>query len=286
MISSEAEARPSCSCVLKHPFFWSPERQLLFFQVRYIRGGLCLCVWVWETERETIIKVLIHVCAGCERPYREGTSRKPHRAHAGEWRKSCGSHQLENAHLCAPTDRYTHPHARTHMGQQNRMLNYYLCFPDLRRFRTYKGNSVRDLLRAMRNKVWMRLHMNDWDLRLRTGSFVTFMCSTCRRSITTTSCPQRSRRLLANCPTASLTISLPGFHGYWCTHIKHFSSVAMRDSFTPIIMPTMPSSTNRRRSIIAFVKPVLFWGVGGVLCHCFYMHRVVRLCLGTTKYTF
>lgn len=27
------------------------------------------------------------------------------------------------------------------------------CFTDLRRFRTYKGSHVRDLLRAMRNKV-------------------------------------------------------------------------------------------------------------------------------------
>lgn len=33
MISPEAESRPSTSCVLKHPFFWSPEKQLLFFQV-------------------------------------------------------------------------------------------------------------------------------------------------------------------------------------------------------------------------------------------------------------
>lgn len=27
-----------------------------------------------------------------------------------------------------------------------------ICFADLRKFRTYKGSSVRDLLRAMRNK--------------------------------------------------------------------------------------------------------------------------------------
>nr|XP_020469986.1 serine/threonine-protein kinase/endoribonuclease IRE1-like isoform X2 [Monopterus albus] len=32
MISAEAESRPSTTCVLKHPFFWSPEKQLLFFQ--------------------------------------------------------------------------------------------------------------------------------------------------------------------------------------------------------------------------------------------------------------
>lgn len=33
MIGAEAESRPSTACVLKHPFFWSPEKQLLFFQV-------------------------------------------------------------------------------------------------------------------------------------------------------------------------------------------------------------------------------------------------------------
>lgn len=33
MISAKAEDRPSTACVLKHPFFWSPEKQLLFFQV-------------------------------------------------------------------------------------------------------------------------------------------------------------------------------------------------------------------------------------------------------------
>lgn len=42
MIAAAAETRPSCSCVLKHPFFWSPERQLLFFQVRCMRGRICL----------------------------------------------------------------------------------------------------------------------------------------------------------------------------------------------------------------------------------------------------
>uniref|UniRef100_A0A8C5FQV4 non-specific serine/threonine protein kinase n=1 Tax=Gadus morhua TaxID=8049 RepID=A0A8C5FQV4_GADMO len=32
MISAAPESRPSTSCVLKHPFFWIPEKQLLFFQ--------------------------------------------------------------------------------------------------------------------------------------------------------------------------------------------------------------------------------------------------------------
>ncbi len=37
MISAEPESRPSAASVLKHPFFWSPEKQLQFFQV-------CVCV--------------------------------------------------------------------------------------------------------------------------------------------------------------------------------------------------------------------------------------------------
>ncbi|MEQ2233943.1 hypothetical protein ILYODFUR_026906, partial [Ilyodon furcidens] len=32
MINADADSRPSTACVLKHPFFWSPEKQLLFFQ--------------------------------------------------------------------------------------------------------------------------------------------------------------------------------------------------------------------------------------------------------------
>lgn len=36
-----------------------------------------------------------------------------------------------------------------------------LSFADLRKFRSYKGGSVRDLLRAMRNKV--SVYFNDYD---------------------------------------------------------------------------------------------------------------------------
>ena len=32
MINAEESSRPTTACVLKHPFFWSPEKQLLFFQ--------------------------------------------------------------------------------------------------------------------------------------------------------------------------------------------------------------------------------------------------------------
>lgn len=33
MINMDPQKRPSASCVLKHPFFWSLEKQLQFFQV-------------------------------------------------------------------------------------------------------------------------------------------------------------------------------------------------------------------------------------------------------------
>lgn len=35
------------------------------------------------------------------------------------------------------------------------LINVFFCLSDLRKFRSYKGGSVRDLLRAMRNKVQM-----------------------------------------------------------------------------------------------------------------------------------
>lgn len=53
-----------------------------------------------------------------------------------------------------------HPkNIKTHHMQDSKAVcgvcdpSLLLYVPDLRRFRTYKGNSVRDLLRAMRNKV-------------------------------------------------------------------------------------------------------------------------------------
>lgn len=40
MISAEPDMRPSAASVLKHPFFWSPEKQLQFFQV-CARASVC-----------------------------------------------------------------------------------------------------------------------------------------------------------------------------------------------------------------------------------------------------
>uniref|UniRef100_A0A8C4FB17 Serine/threonine-protein kinase/endoribonuclease IRE1 n=1 Tax=Dicentrarchus labrax TaxID=13489 RepID=A0A8C4FB17_DICLA len=96
MISTEPESRPSTACVLKHPFFWSPEKQLLFFQdvsdrIEKEPADSPIVVRL-ETAGRTVVRT--------------------------NWR----------LHISVPLQ------------------------TDLRRFRTYKGNSVRDLLRAMRNK--------------------------------------------------------------------------------------------------------------------------------------
>uniref|UniRef100_A0A672H093 non-specific serine/threonine protein kinase n=1 Tax=Salarias fasciatus TaxID=181472 RepID=A0A672H093_SALFA len=96
MISAEAESRPSTACVLKHPFFWSPEKQLLFFQDVSDR------IEKEPADSPIVVKL-------------ETAGRAVVRTN---WRM----------HISVPLQ------------------------TDLRRFRTYKGNSVRDLLRAMRNK--------------------------------------------------------------------------------------------------------------------------------------
>lgn len=96
MISAEVESRPSTACVLKHPFFWSPEKQLLFFQDVSDR--------IEKEPADSPIVVRL-----------ETAGRAVVRTN---WRM----------HISVPLQ------------------------TDLRRFRTYKGNSVRDLLRAMRNK--------------------------------------------------------------------------------------------------------------------------------------
>ncbi|XP_077575176.1 serine/threonine-protein kinase/endoribonuclease IRE1 isoform X2 [Stigmatopora nigra] len=96
MISAEAACRPSCARVLKHPFFWSPQKQLLFFQDisdRIENEPLDSEIMVnLESNRRGVIRI--------------------------NWR----------LHISVPLQK------------------------DLRRFRRYKGNSVRDLLRALRNK--------------------------------------------------------------------------------------------------------------------------------------
>uniref|UniRef100_A0A8C7JB65 non-specific serine/threonine protein kinase n=1 Tax=Oncorhynchus kisutch TaxID=8019 RepID=A0A8C7JB65_ONCKI len=96
MINSDPESRPSTSSILKHPFFWSPDKQLQFFQDVSDR------IEKEPTDSTMVVRL-------------ETAGRAVVRTN---WRM----------HISVPLQ------------------------TDLRKFRTYKGNSVRDLLRAMRNK--------------------------------------------------------------------------------------------------------------------------------------
>uniref|UniRef100_A0A8B9K6R7 Serine/threonine-protein kinase/endoribonuclease IRE1 n=1 Tax=Astyanax mexicanus TaxID=7994 RepID=A0A8B9K6R7_ASTMX len=96
MISADPESRPSTASILKHPFFWSPEKQLQFFQDVSDR--------IEKEPPDSAVVVRL-----------ETAGRSVVRTN---WRM----------HISTPLQ------------------------ADLRKFRTYKGNSVRDLLRAMRNK--------------------------------------------------------------------------------------------------------------------------------------
>ncbi|CAL1530820.1 unnamed protein product [Lymnaea stagnalis] len=96
MISFSPDERPGAGTVLKHPFFWSKEKQLAFFQDVSDRI---------EKEDED--------CQVVQRLEQYGLP-----VIKQDWRKIISLELQE----------------------------------DLRKFRTYRGNSVRDLLRAMRNK--------------------------------------------------------------------------------------------------------------------------------------
>ncbi|XP_039510824.1 serine/threonine-protein kinase/endoribonuclease IRE1-like [Pimephales promelas] len=96
MLSNDPEKRPSSERVLKHPFFWSLEKQLHFFQDVSDR-----------IEKEPL-----------DGPIVRQLERGGRVVVKADWRD----------HITVPLQ------------------------TDLRRFRSYKGGSVRDLLRAMRNK--------------------------------------------------------------------------------------------------------------------------------------
>ncbi|XP_061830351.1 serine/threonine-protein kinase/endoribonuclease IRE1 [Nerophis lumbriciformis] len=96
MMSMEPHRRPSAECVLKHPFFWSLEKELQFFQDVSDR-----------IEKEPL-----------DGPIVRQLERGGRAVVKSDWRE----------HITVPLQ------------------------TDLRKFRSYKGGSVRDLLRAMRNK--------------------------------------------------------------------------------------------------------------------------------------
>lgn len=96
MLSMHPQERPSAESVLKHPFFWSLEKELQFFQDVSDR-----------IEKEPL-----------DGPIVRQLERGGRAVVKGDWRE----------HITVPLQ------------------------TDLRKFRSYKGGSVRDLLRAMRNK--------------------------------------------------------------------------------------------------------------------------------------
>lgn len=113
MIKLDPTERPTINAVLKHPFFWSWEKQLSFFQDVSDR-----------IEKEPVDSIIVRLL-----------ERGGFDVVKGDWRQHI-SEELQN---------------------------------DLRKFRTYKGHSVRDLLRAMRNKKHHYRELNE-DLRLSLGS--------------------------------------------------------------------------------------------------------------------
>ncbi|KAK5885041.1 hypothetical protein CesoFtcFv8_018795 [Champsocephalus esox] len=96
MMSMEPQRRPSAESVLKHPFFWSLEKELQFFQDVSDR-----------IEKEPL-----------DGPIVRQLERGGRAVVKGDWRE----------HITVPLQ------------------------TDLRKFLSYKGGSVRDLMRAMRNK--------------------------------------------------------------------------------------------------------------------------------------
>ena len=48
MIDFDPESRPTAKAVLKHPFFWSKEKQLMFFQVIRRDGFTFLIEFVYQ----------------------------------------------------------------------------------------------------------------------------------------------------------------------------------------------------------------------------------------------
>ncbi|XP_030847647.1 serine/threonine-protein kinase/endoribonuclease IRE1-like [Strongylocentrotus purpuratus] len=96
MVDPYFDTRPEANAILRHPFFWYPEKQLAFFQDVSDR-----------IEKEPLdCPLLVALETGAQNVVR------------GDWRNNI-TEELQT---------------------------------DLRKFRAYRGHSVRDLLRAMRNK--------------------------------------------------------------------------------------------------------------------------------------
>lgn len=161
-----------------------------------------------------------------------------------------------------------------------------MSLPDLRRFRTYKGNSVRDLLRAMRNKVSERSHLQFCISQLswpHSPAVVhTFDPCVSSSPVTEASLSRAAPRRAGNPRRAAgrlcqlLHVAVPTVTD---AHTQRHAHLQPRETVSPIlsdlqhqIAPCMIQNTAShtsidvsspdRASIIAFVKPRPCLGVG------------------------
>lgn len=152
--------------------------------------------------------------------------------------------------------------------------------PDLRRFRTYKGNSVRDLLRAMRNKVRLLFSVfcHTWLLLLLRSISDPFSVSSPPAAETSLSRVAPGRAGDAGWAARGLRqllhVTLPTVAD---AHAHCHARLQPRETVSPLLSDpqqqigaTVDSRTSMnapapyRASFIAFVKPVLCFGWGGI----------------------
>lgn len=84
----------------------------------------------------------------------------------------------------AHTDMPTQCHITVFKLAQDSNLYFLMYISDLRRFRTYKGNSVRDLLRAMRNKVSLRAYATSFFIQADTPDTFSLCLTFCILHVT------------------------------------------------------------------------------------------------------
>ncbi|XP_051940665.1 serine/threonine-protein kinase/endoribonuclease IRE1 isoform X2 [Hippocampus zosterae] len=151
MISADPESRPSSARVLKHPFFWSPEKQLLFFQFQ-------------AQQERCIAKMATKRTFGCQAAKTRRALMLEERVKVSKMKDEGGKIKDSIQEIDDVSDRIENEPADSeivmnleseHRGVVRTNWRLHISTPlqmDLRRFRTYKGSSVRELLRAMRNK--------------------------------------------------------------------------------------------------------------------------------------
>lgn len=110
---------------------------------------------------------------------------------------------------------------------------------NLGKYRKYDGTSVRDLLRVLRNKV--RLHIFSEDH----ATWLIFRLVSCRRNITTKTCPTMSGGIWEICREGFSRILQQGFPDFCCTSLTSWLSISVtRPCFKPhFLSPRTSSST-------------------------------------------